>query len=315
MAEQLDLQELRAHALATVGLALMNAGDGGREEMERALEIAVAANSPEVASILNNLAVEAAFRGDIAREDELVAESEEAAERFGDRATARFARGNHVWTRWAVGAWDEALAMADEFIAECERDPHNLEGLVRTARGWIRLGRGDTDRAIADFERAVEQGRKVGDPQSVMRPLAEYSYVCTTVGRMDEARACMTELLDRIREHPEWAGVVGVVTPAAAALGIEDELKEIVEKAPEGAFEQVARAGVDGDQSRAADLFAAFGSPSLEAFHRLAAAESLLAAGEREKGGAELERALAFYRSVRATAYLERGETLLTASA
>jgi hypothetical protein len=37
--------------------------------------------------------------------------------------------------------------------------------------------------------------------------------------------------------------------------------------------------------------------------------------GEREKGGAELERALAFYRSLRATAYLERGETLLTASA
>jgi hypothetical protein len=57
------------------------------------------------------------------------------------------------------------------------------------------------------------------------------------------------------------------------------------------------------------------GSPTNEAFYRLAAAEALIAAGRRAEGEAELERALAFYRSVDATAYLERAETLLTASA
>ena len=56
------------------------------------------------------------------------------------------------------------------------------------------------------------------------------------------------------------------------------------------------------------------GTPALEAMHRLAAAESSLAAGRREEGEAELERALDFYRSVDATAYLEQGEALLAAT-
>jgi hypothetical protein len=56
------------------------------------------------------------------------------------------------------------------------------------------------------------------------------------------------------------------------------------------------------------------GSPTLEAFNRLDAAESLIAAGRREEGEAELERALAFYRTVSATAYLERGNGLLVSA-
>jgi class 3 adenylate cyclase len=315
MAEQLGLPELRAHALATIGLALMNVGEGGRREMERALEIALAANSPEAASILNNLAVEAAFTGDFAREDRLMAEAEEIANRFGHRANARFSRGNHIWTRWAVGAWDEALAMADEFIDQCEHDPHYLEQLVRTTRGWIRLGRGDESGAVADFERAVDQGRRIGDPQAVIRPLMECGYAYARVGRLDEARAQIAEALALLHERSEWAGLVETITPVAARLGIENEVRALLDAAPDGIFEQVARAGLDGDESRAADLFATTGSPTFEAFHRLAAAENLLAVGRREEGEAELERALAFYRSVGATAYLERGETLLTASA
>src|SRR5262249_37170525 len=104
--------------------------------------------------------------------------------------------------------------------------------------------------------------------------------------------------------------MVEAITPVAARLGIEDEVRALLDAGPDSPFENVARAGIEGDESGAAALFAAMGSPTFEAHHRLAAAENLLAAGRREEGEAELERALAFYRSVGATAYLERGETL-----
>ena len=316
MARGLDLTELEAVSLATIGTALSDSGEGGLDELELALEIAEAANSPEAAAILVNLAVAAAKTGDIGRQDKLMAEAEETADRFGNRDYARFARGNRVWTRWAVGEWDEALAMANAFIAECERDPRYGEHLVRGVRGWIRLGRGDTDAAIADLERAVEQGQEVGDPQALLRALAECSYGYARVGRLEEARALAADALAYLREHPKMTMPVGTATPLAGALGIlgiEDALREILEAAPDGAFEKVARAIADGDQSRAAELYAAMGSPTLEAFHRVASAEALLAAGLREQGEAEVERALAFYRSVSATFYVERAEALLGA--
>jgi hypothetical protein len=46
-----------------------------------------------------------------------------------------------------------------------------------------------------------------------------------------------------------------------------------------------------------------------------AAAEELIEAGHRAAGEAELQRALAFYRKVGATRYIQQGEALLAASA
>ena len=48
---------------------------------------------------------------------------------------------------------------------------------------------------------------------------------------------------------------------------------------------------------------------------RLAAAEHLLAHGRQAEGEAELEKALAFFRSIGATLFVERGEALLANAA
>ena len=48
---------------------------------------------------------------------------------------------------------------------------------------------------------------------------------------------------------------------------------------------------------------------------RLRAGDRLLAAGRRSEGEAQLARALDFFRSVQATAYLQEGERLLVRSA
>jgi hypothetical protein len=70
-----------------------------------------------------------------------------------------------------------------------------------------------------------------------------------------------------------------------------------------------ACAVASGDLGRAAELYEEIGARPHWAYAWLAAAE------ERGLGGAELERALAFFRDVGATAYLERGEALLAKSA
>jgi class 3 adenylate cyclase/tetratricopeptide (TPR) repeat protein len=315
MAQEFGQPELESHALTTIGSAKMDRDQGGREELERALEIAVAANSPEAAGILVNLGVEAFFAGDIRREHAFMVEAEETAERYGARDIGRFSLGNRIFTCWALGGWDEALGLADDFIAECERSPHYQEQLARNVRAWIRYGRGDDDGAMSDAERTLEQVRQGAGPQSTLGPLAQCSFLYAKLGRPAEARALAAEALEYARAHPHFAGPLHMMTPVARELGIQEELRDVLAAAPERAFNQAARAGAAGDHSRAADLYAAMGSPSLEALHRLAAAESLLTAGRREEGEAELERALAFYRSVGATAHIERGETLLTASA
>ena len=57
------------------------------------------------------------------------------------------------------------------------------------------------------------------------------------------------------------------------------------------------------------------GAATMEARHRLSAAEELIEAGRRTEGEAELERALAFCRSVGASFWIERGEQLRLKSA
>jgi hypothetical protein len=61
-------------------------------------------------------------------------------------------------------------------------------------------------------------------------------------------------------------------------------------------------------------IYASIGAKPPEAATRRRLAESHFAAGRQHEGEVELERALAFWRSVGATAYLHEGEALLAAA-
>ena len=107
MATELGLDELRAHALTTIGMAKNDVDVGsGIADMERALEIALAADSPVASAIVNNLAVYATFAGDFRRTDELYAEATRLGERYGDASSVRFVRGNRIWLDFMLGRWD-----------------------------------------------------------------------------------------------------------------------------------------------------------------------------------------------------------------
>ena len=70
-----------------------------------------------------------------------------------------------------------------------------------------------------------------------------------------------------------------------------------------------------GAFERAAGIYARIGSLPDEAYARLRAGEQLLAGGHRAAANVQLERALGFYRQVRAAAYLGQGQELLASSA
>ena len=93
MAEALGVEELRAHSLATIGLAKVYLGDPtGAQDEVRALEMAMAVNSPVAGSIANNVAVHAFFAFEFQRAGELYEEGLRIAERLGDASGARWLR-------------------------------------------------------------------------------------------------------------------------------------------------------------------------------------------------------------------------------
>ena len=94
LAEALDLDELRIHALTTIGSAKTLLENTGEEELERAYELAKAVNSPLAAIVLNNLSVLAAQRGDFVRAEELVRATLDLAQQLGDRENIRFSHAN-----------------------------------------------------------------------------------------------------------------------------------------------------------------------------------------------------------------------------
>ena len=245
LARRLGLAELEAHALATIGKAKLAVG--GRGYLERALEIAVAANSPEASNILIFLGFEAAGRGDIRRAEELHLEACRMAERFGDRDRLRLLRGARVLSRWLLGHWDEAGRAADEFIAECEASPHLFEGTVRGVRANLRLARGDCEGALEDAYRDLEQGRQMNDVQ-VLLPGLIYCARCarTSAGSTRPRRwprKSSSGSLSTSNTRSTWINS----TRSHNSSGFGNRCANLVEQASAAPWKDAALAGADGD--------------------------------------------------------------------
>jgi class 3 adenylate cyclase len=314
MATDLGLDELRAHALTTIGMAQNAESDGsGIPDMERALEIALAADSPVAASITNNLAVFATFAGEFPRVAELYTEAARLAERYGDAASGRFIRGNRIWIDFILGDWDSALEQADAFIAECESgSPHTNESLAREVRAGISRARGAGEEAIRDQLRAYELMIADRGPFFRIGALALLAATYAELGR-GEARNLAVQIPPLVRETGLHGGLIRLA-PYADELGIGDELRAAVATGA-GPRVPVWRRTIDlileGELSAAADVMATAGNVTAEANLRKLAGLRLASARRSEEARAELERALAFYRSVDASAYVAQIESTL----
>jgi len=316
MAEELGVDELRAHALTTIGLAKRGVGDAsGDEDMERALEIALEVDSPIASTIVNNFAVQAFLEGRLGRAYELYSEALRLAHRFGDGASMRFIRANRMFIDVVRGDWDPALVDADAFIAECEAgSPHTQESIVRIVRGIMREARGDSDGALADHRRAVELARESGDLSQLVGSLARCASTHAERGELDEAYALIEELRPAFRKHGPH-GAIHEIAHLADEMGVTREFREVLDAPPFRDFPWIRAAllTLDGDLREAANVYAAMENRAFEARMLLRIGERAVVRGDQAE--TEVRQALAFYRSVGATHYVRRAQALLQTSA
>jgi class 3 adenylate cyclase len=319
MADALALDELRAHALATIGSCKQDLDDpSGAADLERALQVAIDANSASASGIANNTMVQAILKLDLRRAVELWELGRRLAERFGDAPTVRWFRGQEVPITLIAGHWDAALARADIFIAECESgSPHYLESSVRVHRARMRTARGDIRGAHEDLQRALVLARRAEDPQQVGHVTGSAAAIFAETGLESEALELAGEMVSYARRHPRGFAVFSLAltflfSPLAEAF--EAQLREVVREAPLPRWQELATACLDRDFVRAAEIWAAAGSPTWEAQLRLRAAEHLAGAGQAAAAREQAEKAAQFYRSVDASAYIWRAEELPEAS-
>ncbi|MGB2952081.1 MAG: hypothetical protein WBB74_01670, partial [Gaiellaceae bacterium] len=312
IAEQLGLDDIRAHALNTIGVSRAGGRDrGGLAQLEQSLTLSLELNHAEnIIRGYKNLGSILFDFGELERVAELTAQAEAAAARFGDTFNLRWFEVEQAVLRYLEGRWDEALQTAEAFLAEVEGgSPHYMEAPCRDIRALMLLARGDVSAALADTDKAVEFGHSSGEPQVLLPALAGYTCALVAAGRVDEAGEVADELLAAVRaEVPtSWASDVAV---ALRELGRGPELvarfAELENPTP---WEAGATAVASGDFSRAIDIYAAVGARPHEAEARLLAGK--LAADGDADAREQIERALAFYRSVRAVPYIREAEQLL----
>jgi class 3 adenylate cyclase/tetratricopeptide (TPR) repeat protein len=315
LAEDLRLDEERAQALNTIGVARFRLGElRGIADVERSLEIARSCSSIRaITRCANNLCYVVQFV-DLDRSREVAEELEGLLERLGDTEGLRFLRGNHVGDHLEAGTWDEVVAFADEFIAICEAgSPHTLEPLVRERRARVRLARDDLDGAVDDANKALTAARESGHQQNLVPALGFAAWILAEAGSRDQARALAEEALSL---KPDDSSLIGWLAWIADELELGDAVRTLLDQLPlPQPLAEAVSAVVHGDFMRAADLLGEVGWSNQEALARLRAAERLVAEGRRAEADEQLQRSLAFWRAAGATRYIREGEALLAATA
>jgi class 3 adenylate cyclase/tetratricopeptide (TPR) repeat protein len=320
MAEELDLPVIRAHALNNMGMARTAQGDlDGLADLERSVEVAMSVNSAESVRAYGNLASELDNVGQLDRAFEVLGEARRLAERFGLSDWHRWLTAEEAWEPYYRGRWEEAARQLEELIAGFTANPYWMESPCRWLRGRMRLAFGDRRGAREDAERALELARLAKDPQ-ILWPALAFAARASFEGDPKRADALVSELLSDWKaqgwpssSESDWLPDVASVL---ALVRREDEFLDGAEQTTSSSpWRKAAIAHAKGDFVAAAKIYASVGALPEEAYARLCAASSFVQLGRRAEADAELEPALAFWRSVGAKAYIREGEALLAVSA
>ena len=310
--------ELRAQALNIIGTSRTKLGDrDGLKDLERCIEITQPGSYERLRAYIN-LGSTLSELGELPRSFEVHEEGLREAERFGSLRAKRWLEAEFVVDDLFRGRWDESLARANGFVDEVAAgQPHYMEAAVRNARGLIRLGRGDQAGALEDSEYVVALTGEAKDPQVVNPALAFHSRTLLAAGRRADAARFADELLGLLALGKTgfisyWGVSFGVVL---AALGRGDELEAATAGRMETRWQTAALAYVAGEVEESADLLDEIGAVADAAYARMRAAEALAADGQRADADAQVQQALAVFRSVGATAWVNEAQALFAASA
>ena len=196
MADELELDDFRAHTLSTRGFSRVMTGDlDGLDDLRESASWPRLANSPQVARGYNNLASITADLGDLTRAFELYAEARRAAERFGDALALRWLEIERMFEHYWRGNWDRALELGDGMLANGEDGLGALHRVdVLLVRAKVAFSRKGPSRRSSPPS-ALGLAREVGAPQMLFPRLAFHAHALVAAGRGDEGGACADELL------------------------------------------------------------------------------------------------------------------------
>ncbi len=318
--DELGLDALRSPTLNALGVARVKLGDrGGLADIERAMEVATDNASVEHTRAIVNLASTLGELGELERSVALHEEGLREAERAGPPEFLRWLEAERTWDEYLTGRWGEAEAHANAFLARVEAGHvHPMEMATREVRSFIRLAKGDAAGAREDSQGVLDLARAAQDAQVLLPALAFHAHLLYATGHREEAVAHVDELLERLPEkqsalRSHWTLPLAFVL---SAVGRTADFEGVASSAPISTrWLEAARAFAAGQFDQAAEVLDEIGAVADEAILRLRAAETLAAQGRRTEADAHLQRALAFYRSVGATAYIREAEGLFAASA
>ena len=315
MATEIGLDAIRADALVTIGTARVDLGDaGGRVDLETAIEVAEGANAPEaLLRAVNNLAWK--FQDiDMRQARELNERQYQMALRYGHMRHVWWARTQLVETAFEIGRWDEALEHAEAIIAHVDAgNPLYAEAQFRLIHAEITFARGDLSVVDAEIDRALALAAEATDPQATLPTSMSAGFLRLRAGDRVGARQLLDSTLEAARTsefgidliHYEAAGLAALLELDPAELGMPPV------GVAETPLQRATAALLEGDLVGAADALEELGRVNDEAYLRVCVGERLLGEGRADEGRAQIERALAFYRGVRATRFIAEAEALL----
>ena len=252
----------------------VNTGDaGGLEDLERAIEIASAAGSSDVARASNNLSVSVwswatcAVATSSWRERWRTAAASDSPASSDSPATSSSGL-------FRIGRWDDALE-AEEVPGSVRcREPHYHEGGMRLRRALVRLARDDVDGALEDARKVMTLTQSAGDPQQRVPWLSGCARLLVDAGRRDEARPAARGCFGR----SPWLGLFAISRSSRGSSGATRRSPRIISStARRDEWTDAARGVLRGDFARAAEILAEIGDAELGVAARLRAAERLVA--------------------------------------
>ena len=211
MAEALDLDELRIHALTTIGSAKTLLDDTRRRGARARVELAKAVNSPLAAIVLNNLGVLADHRAASSFAPRSSSgQTLDLAQRLGDRENIRFSQRKPA-LRLDAAAAGTRRSRTPTASSRSARHRHTyMETAARETRAHVRFARGDAEGALRGREHGLALARAMGSPQRLIPALLDLGHALALLGRLDEARAL------RPRGDRAWPGQTPRWRPCSA---------------------------------------------------------------------------------------------------
>jgi class 3 adenylate cyclase/tetratricopeptide (TPR) repeat protein len=311
MAEELELADVRAHALTNLGFARAVAGDrGGLVDLERSIAISLELNSPEVLRGYINLGTALANLGELEAAFGNYGEGLRLAKRFGDTRGILWFTAEGIYESYWSGRWDEALETIERLLGQ-KRVLHATRFDCHLVRGWIRLAR-DEEEYLDDAEVVLEHAR--AESQYLFPALSFRARALVAAGRRDEGREAVSDVLGRwtSRTTSYTSFWLADLVVAGCSLGSGSDVLAAVDaiEAP-NRWLDAARAYAEGQFDDAASRYDEIGSKPDAAYARLRAAE---VGAAKVEARARLSDALAFFRDVEAAAYVRQAEELLAPS-